>query len=199
MTESNPNQPQPVDPFWEDFEVSGQKREAQLEADYKTIEGYNRILLNQVAGLEDDVLVPEEMLNEGPEDFDPSIGLKIVTANALLFLRPDRRAEISQSGEQKRVLTDGDPHTITGVVPERTQKLIDDLLTGIEAHPNQERSTTSEEAWVGNIAGQPIEIVKHRGILTKGTGDNETREPLLSIRAYRINKLPDPTVPPHRI
>ena len=178
------------DPTWGDFDAAERSKADRLEEDYLEVEAFNRALLNQVAGLEYSELELEEVISKGSDSPVPHT-LKLSPTNALLYLRPDRRKQLHDVGEKGSVVfDDGDPHVIVGRIPRRTQELIENLLAGIEAKVDNNRSTPDEEMWIGNIAGQPIEVVKYRSTLSRIVDDRTITEPMLSMRAYRVEKVP---------
>jgi hypothetical protein len=174
----------PQDPTWDAFDKAEKEKAAQLEAAYQATEQNNSYLLNQLAGIEDMELTLVRGLSDAATDGPQRLNLPVT--NASLYLRPDRREELQQQGEDDLVVNSkGNPFTIVGDIPPRTEKLIEDLIKHTEAVPNQTDSTQLEEIWSGNIAGQPIELVFYHQSRTVILPDNETTEPVLSLRAFR--------------
>lgn len=185
MTE--PNAPQPPDDLWSKFHANEISRAEKLEEQYKVIEGYNAHLLNQVAGIEDSVFMLEGRITDnGIDTSDGPSEFRGKTHMAALFLQPDRREELVAQGEPgERVEHYGDPYVIRGEVPERTQRLIDELFASTEAVLDEGKSTPEWEVWKGNVAGAPIEFDVHKQTLRIITGKEEKTEKTLAIYANR--------------
>lgn len=175
--------------LWKELDTLNEQEAIELEADYQKIEGYNRRLLNQLAGL-----VPSTYVIEGKVDDDSSNleaeespkKLEGRTISALLFLRPDYRDKLIDQGEPMAdVAMFADPHTIRGEVPERTKQLINDLLSGLEAEKDTELSKPNIEVFMGNLANEPIEvhIINNHYIRTTLDGDDKGFDSL-TVRCY---------------
>lgn len=188
MTE--PQGTPPPDDVWREFDAGEAARAEQIEEQYRVIEGYNAHLLNQVAGIEDSVYTLEGRITD--EGIDRSEGpreLRGKTHMAGLFLQPDRRKELHDQGETGEYAElYGSPYVIRGEVPERTQRLVDELFASTEAVMDQERSTPDWEIWVGNVAGAPVEFDVHKQTLRIIAGQEERSEKTLSIYANRVRR-----------
>ncbi len=180
---------EPSDSTWADFDAVNKQEQEALEQAYQEVEGWNSVLLNQVAGIEDVNLTLVRKLSDSPDDEHmPGDKMSLKTTNALLYLRPDTRSKLYDQGEPDAVIhAQGDPYTVTGDVPPRTQKLIDDLLASTSATHDTEHSTAEDEIWRGDVAGQPIKIVKIHGVMTSHAFDptDTKHNPTLSVRIYR--------------
>ena len=175
--------------LWKELDALNEQEVIELEADYQKIEGYNRRLLNQLAGLESSTYVVEGRIDDDSKIQDSEElpkELKGRTVSALLFLRPDCRDKLIEQGEPaKDVDMFADPHIIRGVVPERTKQLINDLISGLEAKEDTERSKPGLEVFMGNLAGEPIEVHIINNYFTRTTlnGDDKGFNSL-SVRCY---------------
>lgn len=179
--------PEPGDATWKDFDAAEQARQAEIELQYQVIEGFNRALLNQVAGIEDDHLDVVEASPKG-ESEEPQKHLTLLSAMPSLYLKPALTPEtIGKDAARDPYI--GDPYVIAGEIPPRSQQLIDDMLAGIEASLDEGASTPGEEIWRGNIAGVPIEIRKIRQISVSKILDQEERTPILSMQAFAVNRF----------
>lgn len=185
MTE--PQNPNPKDDIWKEFDAAEAAKNERLEHDYQVIEGYNATMLNQIAGLEDTVFQLQGEITE--DGLDPTSGpneLRGKSLMSLLYLRPDRQQELYEQGETGEYAeNNGNPYIIRGEVPERTQKLIDDLFASTGATKDKERSTPTWEVWKGDVAGQPIEFDVHKKTLKLMRGDREEVLPTLAIYANK--------------
>lgn len=180
----------PIDNTWQAFEAAESDKAGELEAAYQDIEANNRVLLNRVAGLETSGLEYRGALGEKPANpaiVPGELNLDNMT-NTILYLQPDRRGEFAESGELEREQREGSPFLIGGPVPARSQQLIDDMLTGIEAHVDEASSTPEKEVWLGKVGGiQPIRLEFDRTPAKIILGNQETIEQRLSVRAYRVS------------
>ena len=170
--------------MWEQFDVIDTQSKEQLEEDYQEIEEYNRRLLNQIAGLEhSEFKIIGEINNDSQIDTTsaPSI-IKGRPFMSLLYLQPDRRQELMEQGEDPEF---GNPHSIRGSVPERTKKLLDDLISGVEAIKDEARSTPELTVWRGNIGGEPIELDVYSQEIQLHKGSEVQRVPSLHVYACR--------------
>jgi len=179
------------DPTWGEFNAVVAEKTAQLEADYQEIVGFNEALINQTVRLE----VSKFWLRD-PNSVDQDISadskpdLTGYPLSSFLYLRPDRQKEIfDDTHDSGKAHDEGDPYVITGEVPERTKKLIDDLLKSVEAVLDEKRSTPTNEVWVGNVAGQTFNIIKNMAVIRSSIGDDVTEKPTLSMRAVPVRDL----------
>lgn len=150
------------DPLWKEFDDIEARRAVADEAAYRQIEAYNSIILNQIVGLEDQDIAYQGQIHDG--ELYPHMGGHKPKTSFMqqLYLQPDREEELIAQGESPSTIRMyHNPQVIRGKVPERTSKLVQDLLTGIEATKDVERSKPAETIWRGNIAGEPIEIIIH--------------------------------------
>lgn len=175
--------------LWKELDELNEQEAVELEADYQKIEGYNRRLLNQLAGLESSTHVVEGRIDNDSkiqEAEELSKELKGRTISALLFLRPDYRDKLIEQGEPAEdVDLFADPYFIRGEVPERTDPLINDLISGLEAKEDTERSKPGLEVFIGNLAGEPIEIRITNNYFTRTTLNGEDKGfNSLSVRCY---------------
>ena len=125
---------------------------------------------------------------------------------SLLYLQPDRRQELMEQGEDPEF---GNPHSIRGSVPERTKKLLDDLISESEAIKDEARSTPELTVWRGNIGGGANralmynqEIQLHKGsevqripcctcmrvVQTMNT-KNHPRRRMIVLRYWRLDRI----------
>lgn len=196
---TDPDNPAP-DPLWDELRGIEEKNKQSVDEAYKTVEGYNAHLLNQVAGITDAEFVLVKKLSGDADDSEPGEKLVLPQKSALLYLRPDTRAQLHESGESVELAHDGgDPHTITGEIPERTKKLIADLLANTSAEQDEEHSTLDQEIWYGDVAGQRIKFVMYHGVMVSNGLDLQGREtkkdkPTLSVRVYRQESEDEPQV-----
>lgn len=182
MPQPEPSTPGQEDPLWSQFDAVSAEKDDQLEKDYKQIAHYNNILLNRVAGLEDSVFtIPSE-------DGQSTSELRGSSQDVLLYLRPDRKKQLYEANEHHRIHPEGDPYTITGPVPERTTKMLDEMLKGIEAKQDEEHSTPSQEVYMGNIGGQLIKVIFYHQTHTISDGKSQKEEPVFFARAYRVTE-----------
>ncbi len=185
MTE--PNSPQSPDDLWQAFDDNEISRAEKLEEQYRVIEGYNALLLNQVAGIEDSVFVLEgKITDDGIDTSDGPSEFRGKTQMAILFLQPDRTKELIAQGEPgEHAELYGNPYVIRGEVPERTQKLIDELFLSTEATLDEDISSPELEVWKGNVAGVPVEFDVHKQTYRIITGNEEKLEKSLAIYVNR--------------
>lgn len=158
----NPN-PKDKDALWQEFDGIEVQKTEEEESAYKEIEKYNRHIINQIVGLEKaEFNLVKPIPKEGeilPVDDRPSEELKMQPFLSILYLRPDSRDELRSQGESPDVIeSQGNPYTIRGKVPERTKQLLLDLLTGLEATRDDDRSDSNMEIWNGNVGVSPIEL-----------------------------------------
>lgn len=173
--------------MWEQFDDINSQSQEKLEQGYQEIEEYNRILLNQIAGLEySEFQLVGEIKTAGQVDStdSPSV-IKGRPFMSLLYLQPDRRQELMDQGEDPE---QGNPYSIKGTVPERTQKLLDDLIFGIEATKDETRSTPELTVWRGNIGGESVELDVYNQEIQLHTGNDVQRMPSLHVYACRPDK-----------
>lgn len=189
MTEQQPQQPSPDD-LWKEFRDVELDFSERLEGRYREIEGYNALILNQIAGIEDSVLSIEGRITDGV--LDPLAGpeeMRLKPQMSLLYLQPDRREELYDQGESGDYVTlYADPHVIRGEVPSRTRQLIDDLFASTGATIDKDRSKPGLQVWKGDVAGQPIEFDVHKQPYRVIQGDKEKLVPTLSIYVNRVNR-----------
>ena len=182
MSDLDPSATPPIDPTWDKFEAAEQ---ARLEERYQGVEEHNRFKLNMAAGLED-LTLPVTRSGEDLEGAQITVSGGGAVTSVELLLRPDRRTEFQEAGESDtRAWANGEAAIVVGPVPERTQKLMDDLLAGVEAQPDTGRSTPTEEMWTGSVAGQPVWIARYHDVAQVEDDKGEKVElPLISMRAY---------------
>lgn len=175
------------DPLWAELDYAESKEQEELEAGYKEVEGWNAALLNQVAGLQGMGLNLIGRLGDGSDEGNPPFDMSAhKPTNSLLYLRPDTREKLYAQGELPYAIhSEGDPYTITGDVPSRAKKLIDDLIANTSSKLDAENSTPDKEIWHGDVAGQPVRFVKYYGVITAHGLYSTTESPTLSIRVYR--------------
>jgi len=188
---TDPLNPAP-DPLWSELESANSEQQQKLEVAYKEVEDWNGRLLNEVAGIQkmDGTLIAR--LGEEVDERRPAFDLsKQDIKSVLLYLRPDTRHALHDQGElPQTVHAEGDPHIITGQIPARAKKLVDNLLASTSSELDTENSTLAQEIWHGDVAGQRVKFVKYHGIMTHHGLDlqgNETssEDPTLNIRVYR--------------
>lgn len=181
--------------MWAQFDATNADAQERQEEAYKQIEEYNRALLNQVAGLEDvEFRLIAEITKDGEENDlrDTPPVIKGRPYMSILYLQPDRRQELMEQGEDPE---SGNPYAIRGEVPERTTKLLDELIIGIEATKDEARSTAELTVWRGNIGGQPIELDFHTQDIKIHRGSDIQTIP--SLHVYAVN--PDRMDENHKI
>lgn len=179
-------QPNPDgDNLWQQFDAVEAQKQEELEAAYQQVEGYNAQMLNQVAGIEDTVFQVNGVIKDGETSYHDGQPEEIRGKSfmSLLYLQPDRQEQLSAQGEHyDTIKNQGDPHVIRGEVPERSNKLLQNLLESIDAKELKHRSSPNLTVWRGSIAGEPIEIDIHNA---KVEIDNNGKKELVdSLWAY---------------
>jgi hypothetical protein len=167
---------------WAAFDAAEQ---GVIQERYRQIEQRNQQTLNLAAGLED-YSVPIVGGGVGVDGQVLEISGGDQVSSFELQLRPDTRAELAGDGLSAHdAWAKGEGSVLVGDVPERTQRLMDDLLRGIEGQLDEARSTPETEMWAGNVAGQPVWVDRHHD--TVGHTDeqgNRVQLPVVSMRVY---------------
>ena len=179
--------PHSADPTWANFDqVMGEVAD-KLEEDYRRVEGFNATILNRVTGLSPLGFRTEDTPAEGVDSLPSGDRFDAFVDNYKLFLKPDYTQKFTNEGESPvDALIHGDPFSVYGEMPPRTQALIDDLLSSTSSALDEQRSTPGQEIWRGNVAGQPIEFVVSRQSYPSfdNTG-HITYIPQLTMNVYR--------------
>lgn len=178
---ATPQEPQePNDEIWQQFNADTAERLEREEVAYQEVEDYNRHLLNQIVGLEDAHFTSLD--GQAPD-------LTLKPSTSRLFLRPDRQMELHNQGENSR---NGDPYVITGDIPPRSQKLLDDMLQGINAKVDESKSEPDKTVYRGEIGGQPLEVVIHRQVYKLITENEEKLATRTFAMAHAASVNPTP-------
>lgn len=183
---------QPSDNLWEDFDKAEALASQQMEERYQEIEGYNAEFINQIVGITDSVYRVDGVIESGERRSTGDTGeIRAKPFRSLMFVQPDRRQDLINQGETKDSAAHyGDPHVIRGEVPQRSQKLIDDLLSSCSAVLDKERSEPEMDVYRGNVAGQPIDFEIHKQVLNISVDSRKFSEDTMFIWIEKVKDHP---------
>jgi hypothetical protein len=152
--------------------VNSEAEQAQLECRYQEIERCNAYLIHRVLGL------PTESCPYAPppgSKLDENIRILPTYSEATLFLQPDRVQEFMNEGfNESEAMLKGSPFIMLGdEFPERTDTLIDGLMSRVGAVHDIRKDMPGTEIWTGTIQGQVIDFVSQSHTIMTPTLEDE--------------------------